>query len=82
MIYGGSKRSAAQKALAVIIESIVLAVAIWMLQFGGLEAISRLLHLQWADAVRERRTLLTLAFCIVYLRILVTIFYLLKRAIG
>lgn len=82
MIYGNETRSTAQKAVLIAGQTVVLAVAVWLLEIGGLEAVSRLIHLPWARAAAERRTLLTIAFCVVYLRINLTVLYLLKRSIG
>jgi len=82
MIYGNSNNSTAQKAVVLIIETAVLIVAVWLLLFGGLETISRLLHVQWAKAVPARRELLVAGYCVIYLRIIITMCFLLKRSIG
>ncbi|HUX19680.1 MAG TPA: DUF1295 domain-containing protein [Spirochaetia bacterium] len=82
MIYGMSHGSGAQKSVMMIGQTVVLGVAVWLLLFGGLEAVSRLFHVQWDRAVGSRRVLLTVCFGVVFVRISVTTLYLLKRAMG
>ncbi|HUZ18786.1 MAG TPA: DUF1295 domain-containing protein [Spirochaetia bacterium] len=82
MLYGSHSSSIPQKTVIVVAQTIVLAVAIWMLLAGGLDAISGLLHVKWAHAVPLRGDLLSAAYCIVYLRIVLAMFYLLKRSLS
>lgn len=82
MIYGMSHSSAPQKSVMMIAQTLILGVAVWLLLLGGLEAVSRLLHVSWARAVPVRRVLLTVAFGVVYVRIAITGLYLLKRSMG
>lgn len=82
MIYGRSHGSAPQKSVMMIAQTLILAVALWLLLFGGLDWISRLFHVSWSRAVGARRATLAAAFAVVYLRIAFTGLYLLKRAMG
>lgn len=82
MIYGNTHSSWAQKIVMMTAQTVILAVAFWLLLFGGLEWLSRTLHLSWAAATTARRAALFIGFCVVYLRIAFTGFYLLKRAMG
>lgn len=82
MIYGMSHSSAPQKAVMMIAQTLILALAVWLLFFGGLEWISRLIHVSWSRVVGARRVALAAAFAVVYLRIALTGLYLLKRAMG
>lgn len=82
MIYGGSEKSVAQKSVMMAAQTVILAVALWLLLFGGLDWISRMLHLSWGRALLGRRALLAACFGVVYVRIAITGLYLLKRAMG
>jgi hypothetical protein len=82
MLYGGSGRSFAQKAVLMFAQSLLLLTAFWLLFFGGLEWMSRVTNRDWARAASSRRTVLAICFGIVYLRMAVTMFYPLKRAMG
>ncbi len=82
MIYGMSHSSRPQKSVLMIAQTLILAAAVWLLLFGGLEWVSRLLHVSWSQATGARRMALTAAFVVVYVRIAVTGLYLLKRAMG
>jgi hypothetical protein len=81
-IYGSTKSSAPQKAVLVILETIILGAGLWILNFGGLEALSRVFGVQWAAASSARRLLLSTAYIVMFLRMKLTIFYLLKRSMG
>lgn len=82
MIYGNTHNSAPQKTLLVILETAILALALWLLNFGGLGSVSRWFHVAWDAAVPARRILLSAGFVIVYLRMKLTMLYLLKRSMG
>lgn len=82
MIYGSTHSSRAQKIAMMAAQTVIVAVAFWLLFGGGLEWLSRQLHLHWYEAVSARRVALFIAFCIAYARIAFTVFYLLKRATG
>jgi protein-S-isoprenylcysteine O-methyltransferase Ste14 len=82
MIYGHGGRSIPQRTLLVVAQTLFLAIAGWLLLGDGLSIVSRWFgwHL---TAGNEARRYLLLAFCVVvYIRILFTGLYLLKRAIG
>ena len=61
-------------------QTIALAVALWLLMFSGLETTARALGTHWAAAVDARRVALAACFVVVYVRMTLTILYLLKRA--
>lgn len=82
MIYGNAHNSAPQKTVLILLESAILAAALWLLLFGGLETISHWLNVSWDQAIPARRVLLALGFVVVFLRMKVTMLYLLKRSMG
>lgn len=82
MIYGGSDRSVAQKTVLMTLQTLIIAAGIWLLLFGGLEWVSRILDRDWGRAVLSRRVALVAGFVIVYLRMVFTIFSLLKRSMS
>jgi protein-S-isoprenylcysteine O-methyltransferase Ste14 len=81
MIYGGTGRSSTQRVVMMTAQTIAFAVALWLLMFSGLETTARVLGTHWAEAVGARRIALAACFVVVYLRMTLTILYLLKRAI-
>jgi steroid 5-alpha reductase family enzyme len=82
MIYGNANSSTPQKMVVMIGQTALLAVAVWLLLFGGLQAVSGALHVSWNGANTARRWILAISFCVVYVRLTVTVLYLLKRAMG
>lgn len=82
MIYGGTGTSTVQKAVLTLIQSAMYAAALWLLLFGGLEWVSGLVGSDWARAVHGRRVLLAICFGVVYARLGLTVFVLIRRAIG
>ena len=78
MIYGRQNGSALQKSTLMVAQTIILAAGLWLLLFGGLEGLSSRLGVAWDRAETSRRVTLAAALCIVYLRMGVTMFVLLR----
>jgi hypothetical protein len=81
MIYGIAHSSVPQKTV-VVFETAILAVGVWLLNFGGLELLSSLLKLNRDLATPGRRLLLSAGCIARYLRMKFTVLCLLKRAMG
>lgn len=82
ILYGDTRKSIAQRIFVMVAQSALLGLAYWLLLFGGLERISHVLTREWNRAIDTRRLLLAICFGVVYLRMTVTILFLLKRAMD
>jgi protein-S-isoprenylcysteine O-methyltransferase Ste14 len=82
MIYARQGRSIPQRIVLVVAQSLCLALAGWLLMGSGIPTLNRWFGWNLAVGNAIRRYLLFACSAVVYIRILVTGLYLLKRAIG
>jgi protein-S-isoprenylcysteine O-methyltransferase Ste14 len=82
MLYARRGRSIMQKALLVLGQTLFLALSGWLLLAGGLSLVSRWFGWELTDGNQVRKYLLFACCAVVYARLLFTIVYLLRRAIG
>lgn len=81
-MHGEYDRTMAPRIFLAMILAAVLAATGWLLLGGGLEALRVHWGIDWYLASLARRWLLFAAAFVYFLRVLVTVFYLLKRKMG
>ncbi|WP_168122324.1 DUF1295 domain-containing protein [Paenibacillus sp. HB172176] len=80
-IYNKNTNHYLPRVTLLLLETIILAAACWILLFQGSQTLNDWFHWSLGDGRNERNILLFALIAIVYLRMCVTIFYLLKRVI-
>lgn len=78
-LYGEKSKSIPQKTVLLVLEIIILGVSYWILFGNGYRKIMSSFTETFATGNNVRHIILFIFNCIVFLRILITIFYLLKR---
>jgi hypothetical protein len=82
MIYGHEPSSTARRATIVTAETVLAAVALWILLLGGIDVIDSRFGFRFAVAPLFRRLVLFLFVVLTYVRMTTMITVLLKRSIG
>lgn len=80
-MYGKTSRSIPQKMLIITLETLILWASYYILFQGGFQQAAVLFHWNITDGDTTRRFMLFIFNCVVYLRMLITMGYLLKREI-
>ena len=80
-MYGKTSKSIPQKALIIALETLILWASFYILFQGGFQQLAALFHWNVVDGNMTRRVVLFAFNCVVYLRMLITMGYLLKREI-
>ncbi|MFD2924047.1 methyltransferase family protein [Halobacillus naozhouensis] len=78
-MYQGKERSTSQKITVVLLESVILIIAGWFLFLEGGQQLSNWFGWSFTEGNEIRNTTLFILFLIVYGRMGITLFYLLKR---
>ncbi len=80
-LYGKKDKSIAQKTVIIALETIILAISGWILFGGGYHTIFSSSGLNVSPEQSSRRVILFAFNCIIFLRMIITIAYLVKRHI-
>ena len=80
-LYGQASKSIPQKTFIIITETLILAASYYILFEGGAEEIGRIFNAEFTARNYTRRTIIFIFNGVVYLRMWITLVYLLKRKI-
>ena len=80
-MYGKTSRSIPQKVLIIILETLILWASYYILFQGGFQQLAVIFHWNVTAGDMTRRIVLFVFNCVVYVRMLITMGYLLKREI-